>query len=184
MRAAQALTLVAMLILTFVLIATTVAAPLSFKSAEVAAESLHSSAPAASELITTSFRSPVSIGSSPLPHHDKTIEVFNQAEHWLVHPKDVPYLTRSRSSFFEGVREKLKHPLAKVKVTNEGNVQMVNSASSPRLFRFGSADKTYYVLPGTKETISAKDLTETQFRALTIQKVPKDTGVVYNEVAL
>lgn len=186
MQAARAITPVAMLLLPFVLIATTAAAPLSFKPAQAAAESLHSSAPAAGELIS-SFRSPVSIASGSLPHHDKTIEVFNQAEHWLVHPKDVPALTRSRSSrssLLDGVREKLRTPLAKVKITKDGNVQMVNTASSPRLFRFGSADKTYYVLPRTRETIPAKDLTETQFRALTIHKLPTDTGVVYNEVAL
>ncbi len=182
MQAARAITPVAMLLLPFVLIATTAAAPLLFKPAQAAAESLHSSAPAAGELIS-SFRSPVSIASGSLPHHDKTIEVFNQAEHWLVHPKDVPALTRSRSSLLDGVREKLRTPLAKVKITKDGNVQMVNTASSPRLFVLALRTDVLRAA-WNKGDDPSKGSDRDAVQALTIHKLPTDYGVVYNEVAL
>lgn len=136
----------------------------------------------AGELLSTSLRSPTQIASSSLPRASKTIRVTKAGEHWLVHPKDVPSLARPRSGLWHSLR--LGHSPARVEFTKDSSIKLINDASSPRLFRFGSADRTYYVLPHTRETLRGNDITETQYNALSIHKLPKDTGPVYSDLAL
>ncbi|KAF6767411.1 hypothetical protein PSEUBRA_004691 [Kalmanozyma brasiliensis GHG001] len=173
------------LLLCELLVIIVAAAPLA--PIRVAAEAEHGALASevynsAGELLSTSLRSPTQIASSPLPRFAKEIRLTNAGEHWLVHPKDIPSLARPRGGLWRSLR--FGRSPARVEITKNNNIKMINDGSTPRLFRFGSADKTYYVLPHTKETLHGNEVTQTQYKAHSIHKLPKDTGAPYSDLAL
>lgn len=113
------------------------------------------------------------------------IEAFKAGPHWIVSPETLPRVrpgaSTSSSSLLERIRSLGRAP-ARVKTTQQGDLKMINQGTSPRLFEFGSKDKVYLIQPKTTGTLARSDLTEQQFRALSIQKIPKDTRVNYNDL--
>ncbi|KAJ9478576.1 hypothetical protein PHBOTO_002074 [Pseudozyma hubeiensis] len=115
------------------------------------------------------------------------IKAYHNANHWLVRPESLHSLellpsSPRAASVLERVHSLGRSP-ARTELTPDGNIKMINEGFSPRLFRFGTKDRIYIVQPGTKETLHANELTNQQYHALTISRIPKRTPIVYDDVS-
>lgn len=115
------------------------------------------------------------------------VNAYNEGLHWLVRSDSLPVirdtLSSPSTSRFERILS-LGRSRAKVEFTAEGNIKMINDGPRPLLFKFGTRDRIYVLQPRTREVLARSELTEQQYKALTIHKLPLDATIVYGDAIM